>query len=155
MGKGVLCLKGGKGLPLKRPVGVLRWSYSGDDAAPLTINCWPEDEGTGSINVNILLPLGTTDPPVIESIDGQFKHDASSGMMCWHHDVVDSNNSSGSLEFCIAGSDVDVFFPIQIGFKSESFLCSIEVTEVVSSTDGSPIPNIMIKAVVPEGYQVA
>jgi len=169
--KGVLCLKGGKGLPLKRPVGVLRWSYSGDDAAPLTINCWPEDEGTGSINVNIefelirsdmtlndvniLLPLGTTDPPVIESIDGQFKHDASSGMMCWHHDVVDSNNSSGSLEFSIAGSDVDVFFPIQIGFKSESFLCPIEVTEVVSSTDGSPIPNIMSKAVVPEGYQVA
>ena len=51
---------------------------------------WPEDEGTGSISVNvefellrpdmtltdinILLPLGTTDPPAVEEIDGQYKH---------------------------------------------------------------------------------
>ena len=43
-----------KPFPTGRPVGVLRWSYSatGETALPLTINCWPEDEGDG-INVNI------------------------------------------------------------------------------------------------------
>jgi len=169
--KGVISLKGGKGLPLNRPVGVLRWSYSGEDAAPISINCWPEDEGTGSINVNvefellrpemtltdvnILLPLGTTDPPAIEEIDGQFKHDANNGMMCWHQDVVDSNNSTGSLEFSIAGSDVDSFFPVQIMFKSDTFMCPIEITGVTSVANGASIPNNMNRSVVPDNYLVA
>jgi len=167
--QGMLSLKGGKGFPVSRGVGILRWSYGGDDAAPITINCWPEDEGTGSINVNvefeltrtdlvlhdvnILLPLGTTDPPVMESIDGQYKHDARAGMMCWHFDVVDANNSTGSMEFSIAGSDTDAFFPLQVGFKSETLLCPIEVTNIVSSADGSPIPNDLTRRFTPDTYQ--
>lgn len=169
--KGIISLKGGKGLPINRPVGVLRWSYSGEDAAPLSINCWPEDEGSGSINVNIefeltrpdmslsdvniLLPLGTTDPPAIESIDGQYKHDANAGMMCWHHDIIDANNSMGSLEFSIGGTDVDAFFPVQVMFKSETFMCPIEITAVSSTTTGAPIANGMTKNVIPDSYQIA
>lgn len=168
---GVLSLKGGKGLPLNRPVGVLRWSYGADDAAPLTINCWPEDEGNGTINVNIeleltrpdmslhdvnvLLPLGTTDPPAIEAIDGQYKHDPRAGMLCWHFDVIDANNATGSLEFSIGGSNTEAFFPVQVAFTSQSLLCPIEITEVVSSVNGAPIPNNLTKNVVPESYQCA
>jgi hypothetical protein len=167
--QGLLSLKGGKPFPVSRGVGILRWSYGGDDAAPITINCWPEDEGTGSINVNvefeltrtdlvlndvnILLPLGTTDPPVMESIDGQYKHDPRAGMMCWHFDVVDANNSTGSMEFSIAGDNTDAFFPIQVGFNSETLLCPIDVTGVVSSADGSPIPNDLTRRFVPDTYQ--
>lgn len=169
--KGLITLKGGKGLPLNRSVGVIRWSYAGEDAVPLSINCWPEDEGSGSINVNIefellrpemnlsdvniLLPLGTTDPPSIESIDGQFKHDAQSGMLCWHHDVIDSNNTTGSLEFSIAGSDVDAFFPVQVMFKSETFMCPIEVTNVTSTSTGASIPNSLSKIATPASYTIA
>jgi len=160
---GTIILKGGKPLKLTSPVGVLKWSYSGEDAAPLTINCWPDDEGTGSINVNlefqlnridmtltdvnILVPLGTTDPPVIDEIDGQYKHDANTGMLCWHHDLIDSSNSSGSLEFSIGGSDADAFFPVQVMFKSQSFLCPIEITGVSSATTGATIPNNTTKVV--------
>lgn len=169
--KGILTLKGGKGFPLSRPVGILRWSYSGEDAAPITINCWPEDEGSGSINVsiememnrpdmtltdvNILIPLGTSDPPAIESIDGQYKHDGRAGMLCWHFDTIDSSNSSGSLEFSIGGSNPDAFFPIQISFGSQSLLCPIEITSVASTSNGSSIPNSLTKSVVPDTYQVA
>jgi len=168
---GTIVLKGGKGLPLNRPVGVLRWSYSGEDAAPLSINCWPEEDGNGSVNVNIefelirpdmnltdvniLLPLGTTDPPQIEAIDGQYKHDASTGMMCWHHDEINAQNASGSLEFSIAGSDVDCFFPVQVMFKSDSFLCPIEITGVTSTTNGAPVPNSLTKSVIPDKYTIA
>ena len=167
--KGMLGIKGGKGFPLNRPVGILRWNYSGEDSVPFTVNCWPENEGSGTINVNmefelqrtdavftdvnILLPLGTSDPPAIESIDGQYKHDANAGMMCWHHDVIDVNNSTGSLEFSIAGSNVDAFFPVQIAFTSQSLMCPIEVTSLTSSANGSPIPNNMTVRVVPESYQ--
>lgn len=160
---GSIVLKGNRPLKLSSPVGVLKWSYSGEDAAPLIINCWPDDEGTGTINVNlefqlnrpdmtltdvnILVPLGTTDPPVIDEIDGQYKHDANTGVMCWHHDVIDSSNSSGSIEFSIAGNDADAFFPVQLMFKSVSFLCPIEIAGVTSVMTGAAIPNNIEKAV--------
>jgi hypothetical protein len=166
---GTLTLKKG-GFPVGRGVGILRWSYHGEDAAPLTINCWPEDEG-GAINVNIeyeltrtdlvlqdvniLLPLGTTDPPVVESIDGVYKHDPTAGMMCWHFDKIDSSNSTGSLEFSIPGSNPDAFFPVQVGFRSDSLLCPVEITSVTSSQNGTAIPNQMSKIFQPESYQCA
>jgi len=169
--EGTLKLKGGKPFPIGRPVGILRWSYGEADAAPITVNCWPEDEGNGSMNVNvefeltrsdavltdvnILLPLGTTDPPAIESIDGQYKHDPAAGMMCWHFDQVDSSPSTGSLEFSIAGGNPEAFFPVQIVFKSERLLCPIEVLGVTSSANGTTIPNIMSKIFVPESYTCA
>ena len=150
----------------------MRWSYNNDDAAPISINCWPEDEGNGRImvsiemeltkpdlvlhDVNILLPLGTADPPAIESIDGVYKHDPAAGMMCWHFDVVDGNtNSSASLEFSVPGNNAEAFFPIQVGFRSETLLCPIVVTGVSNSSSGSPIPNQMTKTFIPESYQVA
>lgn len=170
--EGKLVLKGGKAFPVGRGVGILRWSYADEDAAPLSINCWPEDEGNGTINVNIemeltrtdlvlqdvniLLPLGTTDPPAIESIDGVYKHDARSGMMCWHFDQVDANtNSTASLEFRISGGDTDAFFPVQVGFKSETLLCPIQILSVNNSSNGTTIPNQMTKNFAPETYQCA
>jgi len=169
--EGKLVLKGGKGFPVNRPVGILRWSYNGDDAAPLSINCWPEDEGNGTINVNIemeltrndvvlqdvniLLPLGTSDPPVIESIDGVYKHDARSGMMCWHFDQVDANNNStASLEFRIGGGDPEAFFPVQVGFRSETLLCPIEIASINNSSNGTVIPNQMSRIFAPDVYQI-
>lgn len=160
-----------KGFPLNRPVGVLRWSYAANDAAPLTVNCWPEDMGDGTItvnaeyelqrpdmtltDVNILIPLGTTDPPVIESISGVYKHDPRSGVLCWHQDEINGSNSSGSLEFLIAGSNSDAFFPVQIMFSSENLLCPIEVTALTSMTNGSQVPKTLKKLVTPEKYQCA
>jgi hypothetical protein len=170
--KGLLSLKGGKGFPVGRGVGILRWSYGNEDAAPISINCWPEDEGTGRIlvsiemeltrkdlvlhDVNILLPLGTTVAPSIESIDGVYKHDPAAGMMCWHFDKVDaSTNTSGSMEFSIPGNNPEAFFPIQIGFRSETLLCPIVVTGVTNASTGAPIPNQMSKSFAPDSYQVA
>mmetsp|Transcript_7083 Transcript_7083/g.14486 ORF Transcript_7083/g.14486 Transcript_7083/m.14486 type:complete len:550 (-) Transcript_7083:32-1681(-) len=168
---GVLTIKGGKGFPVGRGVGVLRWSYNGEDAAPITINCWPEDEG-GTMNVNIemeltrtdlvlqdvniLLPLGTSDPPAIENIDGVYKHDPASGMLCWHFDQVGGGqNTSGSLEFTVAGNNPDAFFPVQVGFRSETLLCPIVITNVVHAENGTQIPNQMTKVFAPDSYKCA
>uniref|UniRef100_A0A7S2WDM3 Coatomer subunit delta n=1 Tax=Eucampia antarctica TaxID=49252 RepID=A0A7S2WDM3_9STRA len=103
-------------------------------------------------DVNILVPLGSTDPPSIMSIDGQYKCD--NGMMCWHHDIIDNGNATGSIEFSIPGQDVAAFFPVQITFQSQNLLCPIDITGVTSSTNGASIPNTMTKNVVPESYVV-
>jgi hypothetical protein len=77
-------------------------------------------------------------------------------MMCWHFDVVDANtNSTGSLEFSVAGNNPEAFFPIQIGFRSETLLCPVVITGVTSSSSGAPIPNQMTKSFMPDSYQVA
>lgn len=50
----VLMLKdASKGFPVGRPVGILRWSWSSSDEnlVPLSINCWPEEEGRGKVSV--------------------------------------------------------------------------------------------------------
>ena len=169
--QGMLSLKGGKGFPVGRAVGILRWSYSGADAAPITINCWPEDEGSGMINVNIelemprsdlvlhdvniLIPLGTTEAPEIGEMDGEYKHDPRQGMMCWHFDVLNASTNSGSLEFSIPGNNPDAFFPIQIGFRSETLLCPIQITSVTNAASGAPIPNQLTKSFGPDSYQCA
>lgn len=169
---GNLVLKGNKGFPLSRPVGILRWSLSNEESiAPLSINCWPEDEGNGSINVNvemeltntdvvlsdvnIVFPLGTVDPPVIESIDGVYKHDPRNGMICWHFDTIDANNSTGSLEFRIAGNDTEVFFPVQVGFRSETLLCPINIMGITHTQNNTVIPNQLTKNFGPEAYNIA
>ena len=170
--KGVLSLKGDKGFPVGRPVGILRWSYGGDDAAPLTINCWPEHEGAGTMlvniemeltrsdvtlsDVNIVVPLGTTEAPVVNEMDGVYKHDPRNGMMCWHFDRVDAQtHPTASLEFRIAGSDTDAFFPVQIGFSSETLLCPVAVLSVTHAASGAPIPSQTTNSFVPETYQCA
>lgn len=168
---GLLALKGGKDFPVGKTVGILRWSYSGEDVAPLTINCWPEEEGSGVINVNIemeltrkdlvlydvniLLPLGTTEAPTVSEVDGLYKHDPREGMLCWHFDQVDANNASGSMEFQISGHDTDAFFPVQVGFRSEKLLCPINVLSVKNSGTGADIPHQKTSVFIPDSYQCA
>jgi hypothetical protein len=168
---GQLSLKGGKAFPIHRPVGILRWSYQGEDAAPLTINCWPEDDGAGSIivniemeltrmdvvlqDVNILLSLGTTEAPTIEAMDGQYKHDPRQGMLCWHFDQIDASTKTGAMEFTIPGSNPEVFFPIHVGFRSETLLCPLQVVSVTHMTNGTPIPHQLVQSFVPDTYTCA
>jgi len=83
-----------KGFPTAKPVGILRWTHSSssDDLIPIKINCWPEEESRGQMNVSIeytmdqkielhnvriRIPLGTSDAPSIVSMDGSYKHNPS------------------------------------------------------------------------------
>jgi coatomer subunit delta len=167
---GVLQLKGGKSFPVARPIGILRWSYTGNEAAPITINCWPEDDGSGTMtvniemeltntavvlqDVNIVLPLGTTAAPHIESIDGIYKHDPNTGLLCWHFDVVSAKqNATAALEFSVAGRNADAFFPVQVGFRSETLLCPLQVASVTHAGQGTVIPYQLMQSFSPEVYQ--
>ena len=176
-GGGDIVIRGGKGFPISRPVGVLRWTYaSADDAAPITVNCWPEDDGSGAVvtvnieyelnradavltDVGIVLPLGSTDPPAVESIDcGRYDHDASRGALRWNIDEVSSErNTSGSMEFSVPGNDVDAFFPLRVTFRSDTLYCPIVITAVKGGVggDGPEVPHSVVRSLVPDIYQCA
>lgn len=142
-----------KGFPSARPVGILKWSHSGtssDELIPLKINCWPEEESRGLMNVSIeysmdvtglelhdvriTIPLGTQVSPTILSVDGNHKHNASTGELIWNIDLIDASNTSGSLEFSIQQRNADAFFPIAVQFASQKLYYSVDVMSVNGSS---------------------
>lgn len=169
----VLVLKDtNKGFPVGRPVGVLRWSYSSTDESmvPLTLNCWPEEEGQGKMNisieyqmngqnrelhdVNISIPLGTAEPPQVAAVDGTFRHDPREQRLVWHMDLVDSSNASGALEFVVAGRDAGAFFPIIVSFASQMLYADVAVSAVTGLENAAPVPYSLSKSLTPDSYIV-
>lgn len=158
-----------KGFPVGRAVGVLRWSLQSNDDAmvPLIINCWPEDEGD-QINVNIeytlqrtslelhnveiIVPLGTSDQPHIVSIDGA--HSRADDKLIWNLSMVDSSNPSGTLEFNIKGTDPDSFFPIQVAFQSKSLYWDVSVAGVSSTASDTAVQYGVGKALTVESFKI-
>ncbi|CAM9669233.1 unnamed protein product [Chrysoparadoxa australica] len=145
-----------KGFPVGRPVFCLRWSMSSTDEAhaPLTINCWPEEEGGGLMNVNIeytlnrpmelhdvkiIIPLGSSNAPQVLSIDGAHRHNPGQGNMVWCLDMIGSSNSSGSLEFNIQCHDPEAFFPISVQFISTDLFAAMQVLAVQGTDSDQPI----------------
>ena len=163
-----------KGFPVGRPVGVLRWSLStttDDSLVPLTINCWPEEEGQGKMNVNIeynlnganrelhdvniSIPLGTAEAPQVQAIDGTYRHDARDQRLVWHMDLVDASTGAGSLEFVVSGRDPQAYFPITVSFASQTLYADINVVAVTGLDDAAaPIPYSLVKSLAPDSYLV-
>jgi len=161
-----------KGFPTGNKVGVLRWTYKPSDETevPLTINCWPEEEGDGNMNVNIEytlentdmelrdvnieIPLGTDAAPTIVSVDGDHKHNGREGIMMWHLDMIDESNASGTLEFTIPGDDADSFFPLNIGFYSPKLFVDLKV-DGCNTSDGEAIRHGYSASLVSDTYTVA
>ena len=54
-------LKSDDPLNLTSPVGVFKWIYNGKDAALLTVNCLPDDEGSGTFNFKLEFNLNCLD----------------------------------------------------------------------------------------------
>lgn len=159
--QGVLQLKeAGKGFPSGRPVGILKWtnSDSNDNLVPLKINCWPEEESRGLINVTIdysmdldgfelhdvkiRIPLGTTAQPNIINVDGTPRHIPATSELSWEIDLIDKSNSSGNLEFSISQKDSDAFFPIHVEFSSKRLYCPMDIQEVTLANGASQLYGI-------------
>eukprot|EP01037_Dinobryon_pediforme_P018438 gene18438-18713_t len=162
-----------KGFPSARPVGILKWTYSSttsDEMVPIKINCWPEEETRGQMNVNIeynmdlkgielhdvriRIPLGTSDSPNVLSVDGSHKHIAATGELLWEIDLIDSSNSTGTLEFTIQQRNADAFFPISVQFSSKQLYCSVDVAAVKALTGGAPIQYGLTKSLSSEEYTI-
>ncbi len=164
----------GKGFPSGRPVGILKWTSTGraEDMAPIKINCWPEEEGRGLMNVSIefsteltfvkslhnvqiRIPLGTSASPNVLRIDGQFKHLTATSELLWEMDLVNASSfSSASLEFSIAQRDEDAFFPIAVSFSSEDLFCQMDVLQVTGVASNETVDYGLTRQLSAEEYVV-
>ncbi|CAG5119399.1 unnamed protein product, partial [Candidula unifasciata] len=140
-----------KPFPVGQDIGVLKWRFQTQDEShiPLTINCWPNENGEVNIEyelqqghmeledvqINIPCPSGVG-APVINECDGEHRYDNQKRTLQWSLPFIDSSNKSGSLEFTINGQPDD-FFPITVTFVSRQSFCDIKVDEVQQIDGGA------------------
>jgi len=144
----ILALKNmNKPFPVNQDAGVLRWRFQTNDDSnmPLSINCWPNETGSGcdvnieyeleqddmelnDVTICIPLPSGVG-APVVNDCEGDYRHDSRHNILEWSLPLIDSNNKSGAMEFSIGGHPDD-FFPINVSFVSKKSYCNIELTDI-------------------------
>ncbi len=163
-----------KTFPVGNPVGVLRWRKASKDAdfAPLALNVWPEEQGDGTIALNveytlqqehmelknvvvsIPLPPGTSEADVqLGAVDGEVAvHD---GQLVWSIGSISNANGNGMLEVTVRGDDDDVFFPVGVEFASSTCVLPMAVTGVtLEDNERKPVRHSVTASVRPASYQV-
>lgn len=64
--------------------------------------------------------------PIVKQIDGEYSYEKYKNCLIWRIASIDQSNSSGSLEFTVAGHASD-FFPVNVNFVSNKSYCDIQV----------------------------
>jgi len=160
-----------KPFPVGVPSGIVKWRFSTDDKSymPISINVWPEAGSrntTVSIEFNlenvdmslhavcITIPLGSSAAPDITYVDGVARHVAKSESIEWRHELIDSETASGQLEFTIAGTDEDVFFPCTVQFSSNYNFADFKF-EAAVDPDRKPLKIVSENAMAIAEYTVS
>ncbi|PWN50437.1 hypothetical protein IE53DRAFT_379761 [Violaceomyces palustris] len=161
--------------PVNQSLGVLRWRMVTKDetAMPISINCWPSPNASGGCEVNIeyelenqdlelvnlviSIPLPDDSYPTVETSDGSWSVNDETQSLEWSIERVSAQNSSGSLEFSVASGadDVNVFFPVQVDFISETTLCDVKVDQVTLAESGRPTTFSQQSVLSSENYLIA
>ncbi|KAK8723406.1 hypothetical protein OTU49_011692 [Cherax quadricarinatus] len=146
-----------KPFPHNTDVGVLKWRFqtADDSHVPLSINCWPQENGAGGCDVNIeynlekrdmelnevtiTIPLASgAPPPVINECEGEHEYDRTHCALVWRIPVIDKASPTASMDFTARGAP-DNFFPVRVSFHSPRPYCDLKVLGVVSTSDGAPV----------------
>lgn len=161
-----------KPFPLNIDVGVLKWRLQTQDetALPISINCWPSENGEGGcdvnieyeleqtnlelndVQINIPLPMGCT--PIVSEYDGQYTHESRRNTLVWSLPVIDATTKSGSMEFSAPSSTPADFFPLQVSFSSKTSYANIKVTGVSLVDDNSPVTHSVETVFFTNNYEV-
>jgi len=160
--------------PPHRKVPVITWrskSKEDGDLGPITVNCWPsagsEDSTVVAMeyelqhedrviqNLVVSIPVASSVAPVVQNCAGDYKYDARSKTLTWTVDLIDQDNSDGSLEFVVANlGSVSELFPIDIHFTSESTICGIDVLAVASLAQDEEVEFSHEYCLTADSYQV-
>lgn len=171
--KGQIGLKNpSKPFPLNTDVGVLKWRYQTQDetAIPLTINCWPSENGEGGCDVNIeyelehtrlelqdvciSIPLPMGIQPAVGECDGTYNYDSRKHVLQWNLPIVDASNKAGSLEFSVASSIPGDFFPLQVSFASKTPYADLHAKDIVMVDDDIPVKFSVESFLIVDKYEI-
>jgi len=145
-----------RAFPTGSALGVLKWRLQTSDESqvPLLINCWPTQVSDDTYEVNveyelngdfelrdvrICIPMAAA-PSALTVAAGEAAHNKRDGVLMWSIPIIDGGNASATVEFTTtAAGGADAFFPIQVSFSSPKIFCELEIGEVRSAEDESPL----------------
>jgi len=162
-----------RSFPPGNALGVLKWRLQTTDAAmvPLTVNCWPSvaADGTcevsmeyelvrsgmelGDVTMTIPFPPGCAAPKT-ECEAGEATYSARNNALVWAIPLINRSNSSGTLEFTVAGVDAASLFPIAVDFKSTKTFCDMVIGDVVNLDNNQPIRFVSATNISVESYSI-
>lgn len=167
----IIGLKGGKGFPINNEIGVLKWRLQTKEEymIPLTINCWPNENGDecevtieyelqlndmelNDVTISIPVPAGVGAPSIGE-VDGDYNYDAKKATLEWKLPVINASNPSGSMEFTMSAI-ADDFFPINVSFYSTKTICDIVLNGVRDSETQSPVKFSQERSLTVDKYEI-
>lgn len=88
-------------------------------------------------------------------VDGDYRFDSRKGLLLWTIDLIDSSNSSGSMEFKVPAVDSDSFFPVEVSLSAAKTMCDVEVESVKDTRSGAAVKYGIKTVLTTENYQVA
>ena len=173
---GIIALKqADRPFPVGTALGVLRWraQTADESAVPLSVTCWPEEMGNGTVNVTveftlnndalhladvvITVPLGSdATPRVVACGAGTTKHNTRENALTWLVDSIAAGASSNAvLEFSVKGKSADAFFPVNVAFVgADCAICAVDVEDVVALDDGRSLRYSVAKSLVVDQYVI-
>lgn len=80
--------------------------------------------------------------------------DARNNQLVWSVEVIDADNSTGSLEFSVSSKDDSSLFPIQVQFSATSSVCGLNIVDVLSVDGEQPVKYSSEVLVSTEEYSV-
>jgi len=159
-----------KPFPTGNALGILKWRMQTKDESvlPITFNAWPSANGNNaSMNIefelqnqsfeaqNVVVSIPSPDAPSVQQASGHHRYDSRNGRIEWTIDLIDSDNSAGSMEFSVANCQPAAFFPISIQFTSPKPFCDIAISEVSNAANNQPIKYSKVVGLAVEDFQIA
>ncbi|PIO76866.1 hypothetical protein TELCIR_01058 [Teladorsagia circumcincta] len=92
--------------------------------------------------------------PVVSDCEGSYEYQKSRNQLVWTMPVIDSTNSTGTLEFNVPNGHADHFFPVHVRFHTEKLYCDIGVDAVQTIDGSSAVPFSVETRLITEKYEV-
>lgn len=108
------------------------------------VNCWPQENGSGSCDVNIEYTLECEDmelddvtitiplasgvpPPVVNECEGEHEFDRLHSTLVWRIPVIDKTCPTAAMDFTARGIPEN-FFPVRVNFVSKRSYCHLKAS---------------------------
>ncbi|KAK5965874.1 Coatomer subunit delta, partial [Trichostrongylus colubriformis] len=102
--------------------------------------------------MNLIISAATA--PVVSECEGSYDYQKSRNQLVWTMPVIDSTNSTGTLEFTVPNGHADHFFPVHVRFHTEKLYCDIGVDAVQTIDGNSDVPFSVETRLITEKYEV-
>eukprot|EP00672_Neobodo_designis_P018198 CAMPEP_0174828226 /NCGR_PEP_ID=MMETSP1114-20130205/1203_1 /TAXON_ID=312471 /ORGANISM="Neobodo designis, Strain CCAP 1951/1" /LENGTH=507 /DNA_ID=CAMNT_0016061937 /DNA_START=201 /DNA_END=1724 /DNA_ORIENTATION=- len=149
-GDNILAMKDSRPYPTNQSPSILKWRAQSLAKPPLSITCWPSDNGATIEfelenpqltleHVVLSLPLAGAFPEVSDISQGDFQHDSATSMLHWRIGTIDASETSGSMEVTLNQAADEAFFPASLQFTIPGSLAGVAVRDVCLVESGASV----------------